>query len=117
MAKSTNTSWQIGYAECDITPAPGHAHMAGFGIDRICKGTYAPLRAQALAIADEAGTTLLLITADIIGFDRTSVDALHYTIQEKYGIPGKSVVFCASHTHWGPATLMSIGLSCGAANP
>ena len=52
-----STDWEIGYAECDITPRVGHSFMTGFGRDRICQGTHLPLIAQAVAIRDSDGAT------------------------------------------------------------
>ena len=56
----------VGYAEADITPAPGEAMLAGFGQPRQVTGTLAPLRAQALAFEDGNGRRALLITADVL---------------------------------------------------
>jgi len=35
-------AWQIGYAQGDITPAPGPSQMAGYGRERYAQGTLAP---------------------------------------------------------------------------
>jgi neutral ceramidase len=95
--------WHAGYAEADMTPIPGEAMLAGFGRPRQVKGTLAPLRAQALALADRNGRRALLFTADVLGFGRVSVDALRHKIETAHGIPASAVCFAASHTHWGPA--------------
>ena len=68
--------WQVGYAEADMTPAPGQAMMAGFGRERYPQGAIAPLRAQALALRDANGKTALLVVADVLGFGRVSVNAM-----------------------------------------
>ncbi len=114
-----NRKWdlQAGYGQIEITPKPGHSLMAGYGVDRIANGTELPLISQVLYLKDQNRQEWIWITADIIGFDRTTTAALKYSISEKYNIPQQHVVCCASHTHWGPATLYSIGLSCGAINP
>jgi len=77
---NATSGWQIGYAEADITPAPGEAMRAGFGQPRQVAGTLAPLRAQALAFEDSKGRRALLFTADVLGFGRGSVDALRRKI-------------------------------------
>src|SRR5437667_6074859 len=74
--RTTTSGWKVGYAEADITPAPGEAMLAGFGQPRQVTGTLAPLRAQALAFEDGNGRRALLITADVLGFGRASVDVL-----------------------------------------
>ncbi len=95
--------WSVGYAEADITPKPGQAMMAGFGRERYDQGTLIPLRAQVLAIEDRNGNRALLITADVLGFCRVSVNAIRHKIKAAHGVPPKAVCLCASHTHWGPA--------------
>src|SRR2546427_9792230 len=100
--RNAASRWQIGYAEADITPAPGEAMLAGFGQPRQVAGTLAPLRAQALAIEDGKGRRALLFTADVLGFSRGSVDVLRRKIEKAHGLPAASVCLSASHTHWGP---------------
>ncbi len=106
-------AWQVGYAEADITPAEGQAMMAGFGQERHAQGTLDPLRAQALALRDRDGKMVLLITADVLGFGRVSVDAMRHKIQTSHGIPPAAVCFSASHTHWGPAINYRTNFSIG----
>src|SRR5688572_12634073 len=76
IAEAGSETWQVGYAESDITPAAGEAMLAGFGRPRQVDGTLAPLRAQALALRDRNGRKALLFTADVLGFSRVSVDCL-----------------------------------------
>lgn len=95
-------SWHVGYAEAEITPAPGEAMLAGFGRPRHVQGTLTPLRAQVLALRDRSGRRALLIVADVLGFERISIDALRHKIQEAHDLPASGVCFAATHTHWGP---------------
>jgi hypothetical protein len=111
------TPWRIGYAESEITPAPGQAFMAGFGVERHATGALAPLMAQALSIGDRRGKTALLLTADILGFDLTTVEYVRRQIKRKYGLKESAVMFAASHTHWGPAVFYRGNFSIGAPNP
>src|SRR5688572_19826334 len=83
---NARSPWQVGYAEADITPAPGEAMLAGFGQPRQVAGTLAPLRAQALAFQDRHGRRVLLFTADVLGFGRGSVDVLRRKIEKAHGI-------------------------------
>ncbi len=112
-----SANWEIGYAECDITPRPGHSFMTGYGRDRICQGTHLPLGAQAVAIRDGAGSTAVLLAADVLSFDRPCIHALRHAVGEKHGVAPEAVAVCASHTHWGPAVNFSVSLSCGQINP
>jgi hypothetical protein len=108
--------WHAGYAEADITPAPGEAMLAGFGRGRQVQGTLAPLRAQALALRDGSGRRALLVAADVLGFGRDSVDALRHKIEKAHGIPASAVCFAASHTHWGPAINFRTNFAIGGLN-
>lgn len=94
------SGWRVGFAEADITPAAGEAVMlAGFGTPRVVTGVESPLRAQAVAIEDERGRRVLLFAADVLGFGRTTVDAVRFKLHERHGIPPEAVCFSASHTH------------------
>ena len=108
--------WQVGYAEADITPALGEAMLAGYGRPRQVQGTLAPLRAQVLALQDRSGRRVLLVTADVLGFGRDSVDALRRKIEKTHGIPVSAVCFAASHTHWGPAINYRTNFAIGGLN-
>lgn len=110
-------NWKIGYAECDITPRPGHSFMTGFGRDRICQGTHLPLVAQAVAIRDNNETMSVLVAADVLSFDRPFINSMRHKICEKHGVAPEAIALCASHTHWGPAVNFSVSLSCGQINP
>src|SRR5262245_53154323 len=115
-ATSATGGWQVGYAEADITPAAGEAMLAGFGQPRQVAGTIAPLRAQALAFQDAKGHRALLITADVLGFGRGSVDALRRRIEKAHGIPASALCLTASHTHWGPAINYGANFAIGGLN-
>jgi neutral ceramidase len=109
-------AWSFGYAEADITPASGKAMMGGFGRERYSKGTLDPLRAQALAIKDSQGKTVLLLTADVLGFGRVSVDAMRWKLHAKHDLPVDAICFSASHTHWGPAINFQTNFAIGGMN-
>ena len=44
--------WFVGYAEADITPAPGQVQMSGFGRERYAGGALASLLTQAVVLRD-----------------------------------------------------------------
>ncbi|MCE9592105.1 MAG: hypothetical protein K8S99_16485 [Planctomycetes bacterium] len=118
MAKPhASKGWKIGYAQGDITPKKGQTLMTGFGRERYAEGTLAPLRAQAVALRDTKGKTALLITADILGFDRRSVEFLRRTLAARHKIDPQAVMLAASHTHWGPPTLFRVTAAVGALDP
>ncbi|MCK5711260.1 MAG: neutral/alkaline non-lysosomal ceramidase N-terminal domain-containing protein, partial [Hyphomicrobiaceae bacterium] len=108
--------WLVGYAEADITPAPGQAQMRGYGRERYAKGTLAPLLSQVLALRDRKGNTCVLITADIAAFDRVLTEAIRRAITRRHGIPAERIMLNASHTHWGPAACFHAIYAAGAPN-
>ena len=113
----TGRGWLVGYAEVDITPAPGQCFMAGFGRERYAQGALSPLLCQVLAIKDHEGRVAVLVTADLLTFDRTIIEGVRYDVKRKHGIEAGCVMFSASHTHWAPAVSMSGSFGCiGAPN-
>ncbi|MCK4856530.1 MAG: neutral/alkaline non-lysosomal ceramidase N-terminal domain-containing protein [candidate division Zixibacteria bacterium] len=108
--------WSVGYAEADITPAPGQVQMRGFGRERYAKGALAPLLTQVVALRDRDGHAGVLITADIAGFERVMTEAIRRAITRKHGIPAEDVMLAASHTHWGPAAQFHATFAAGGPN-
>ena len=49
--------WSAGYAESDITPAPGQVQMSGFGRERYARGVLAPLLTQVIVLRDGENKT------------------------------------------------------------
>lgn len=113
---TSDRPWLVGYAEADITPAPGRSQMAGFGRERYARGAVAPLLTQVLVLRNRDGHTAVLITADVTGFDRVMVEAIRYAITKKHGVPAGGVMLAASHTHWGPAIRLVCHFACGVPN-
>lgn len=111
------TGWGIGYAQCDITPTKGQTLMCGYGRERYAVGVHKPLRAQALALRDADGKMALLITADLLGFDRLTVEYLRRRLAQSRGLEPQSVMLSATHTHWGPPALYRITFSVGPMDP
>ncbi|MBT6628893.1 MAG: hypothetical protein HOB49_17905, partial [Gemmatimonadetes bacterium] len=97
-----NDSWRVGFAETDITPANNEAFLSGFGRPRFATGKLAPLVTQALALEDADGRRAVLVTADVTGFARTTVDSLRYRLERDFAIEPAAVMLAASHTHFGP---------------
>ena len=114
--EASERPWSVGYAEADITPAPGQVQMRGFGRERYAKGALAPLLTQVVALRDQDNHTGVLITADIAGFERVMTEAIRRVIARKHGIPAKNVMLVASHTHWGPAAQFHATFAAGGPN-
>jgi neutral ceramidase len=60
------------------------------------------LRASALALKDETGAILVLVSIDIIAVPRALADAVIADVQARHAIPRERFVFAASHTHYAP---------------
>jgi neutral ceramidase len=114
--KANERIWSVGYAEADITPAPRQVQMSGFGRERHAQGALAPLLTQVVLLRDRDGCTGVLITADILEFDRIMVEAIRRAINHKHRIPAENIMLAASHTHWGPAVRFHVSYSIGAPN-
>lgn len=102
-AQANEQDWSVGYAEADITPAPGQVQMSGFGRERYANGAIAPLLTQVMILRDADDHTGALITADILDLDHVMVEVLRRAIRYKHDISVENIMFVASHTHWGPA--------------
>ena len=103
-AKAAGQSgWSAGAASADITPS-GPVFMAGYASRKTpSEGVTLPLHAKALALRDAEGHTAVLITADLIGFDRALSTAVTERLRAKLGLSREAVALFASHTHTGPA--------------
>jgi hypothetical protein len=112
----TELVWWVGYAEADITPERGYVQMSGFGRERYAHGALAPLLTQTLILRDRGGRTGVLITADVLDFDRVMVEAIRRAVASRYGIPPENILLAASHTHWGPAIRFQMSFSLGGPN-
>jgi len=67
------------------------------------EGVLQPLWAKALAIEDEKGARVILVSTDLIGLPRTLTDWAGAEIMKRYGVERSNIVFNSSHTHTGPA--------------
>lgn len=114
--RAAEQAWSVGYGEADITPAPMQVQMSGYGRERYARGTLSPLWTQAVAWQDEKGQIALLITADILDFDRVMVDVIRHAITRKHAVPPENILLAASHTHWGPAVRFQMSFSVGGPN-
>jgi hypothetical protein len=102
-AAATAAGWSAGVATADITPT-GPVWMAGYAARKTpSEGVTLPLRAKALALSDGANHTVVVVTADLIGFDRPLMTAVTDRVKARHGLPREAVALFASHTHTGPA--------------
>lgn len=93
---------RAGVARANITPPVG-IPMVGFAGRGPAEGVHDDLFATTLVL--EAGDTrAVIVTADLLGFAESFVEEARVEMERRLGVPGAHVLFCASHTHYGPST-------------
>lgn len=96
------TTWRVGLARELITPKE-FMWMSGYGgRNRPADGKLSDLWAKAIAIEDSDGKRVVLVTLDLIGIDRQTVEIIHKAVQNKFQLPRSSLAISTSHTHSGP---------------
>ena len=94
--------WKAGVATAKITPDT-LMWMAGYAArKKPAEGTLQELYAKALALEDEAGQRVVIVTLDLIGVLVTVRESVEKQVQEQYQLPPAALVLNASHTHCGP---------------
>ncbi|HEV2689501.1 MAG TPA: neutral/alkaline non-lysosomal ceramidase N-terminal domain-containing protein [Bryobacteraceae bacterium] len=94
--------FKAGVARIDITPkAP--IFLSGYASrTHPSTGVVHPLWAKALAIEDNKGARLVVVTTDLIGLPRTITDLVAARVLKEYGLERSRLLFNSSHTHTGP---------------
>lgn len=101
-ASADGAEWRVGIARTDITPKD-LIWMAGYASrNHPAEGMLHPLWAKALAIEDAQGHRAVIVTADLIGFNRVLCERVVERIKPATGLQRAQVMFNASHTHSGP---------------
>ena len=101
--ESKPLEWKAGAASAMITPERP-LRMSGYGGRKEpAEGTEQDLFAKALAIEDQDGSRVVILTMDLIGVIERLRTAVAEQVQEKYKIPPHALLMNASHTHCGPA--------------
>lgn len=95
-------AWKAGAASAVITPEEP-MWMAGYAArNKPSEGKFSDLFAKALALEDEGGTRLVIVTVDLIGIPRALRDAVEKQVREKHHLAPEALLLNASHTHSGP---------------
>lgn len=107
-AYAAEVSWKAGFAAAKITPVEP-LMLAGYASRTIpARDVVDDLHLKVFALEDAAGGRSLLITADLIGFRADFTAPVRARLTETTGIPPERILFNASHTHAGPAVMMSL---------
>ena len=94
--------WKAGVATAVVTPAQA-MWMAGYASrTNVSQGKFNELHAKALALEDERGARLVVVTLDLIGVPRTLRKSLEARVQKAWQLPPEGLLLNASHTHSGP---------------
>ncbi len=101
--------FQAGVARVNITP-PMPFWLSGYA-SRTNPATVVrhELFAKALALADDRGGKVVIVTADLIGFPRAMSDDIAARVAKQYGLGRPQLLLNTSHTHYGP--VLRSGLS------
>ncbi len=91
-----------GVARANITPPVG-IPMVGFAGRGPAEGVHDDLLATALALEAD-GSQAVVVAADLLGFTEGFTAEVRGEIEKRTGVPGRNVLLCASHTHYGPST-------------
>jgi len=99
---------KAGFARVDITPRLG-VELSGFGPyrHRYAREIRDNLYARAMAVAD-GSRQCILISADLIGVDAETVRQAREMLHHRTGLPPQCLMFHATHTHSGPATVRDL---------
>ncbi|HEV55935.1 MAG TPA: hypothetical protein ENN87_00345, partial [Phycisphaerales bacterium] len=96
--------WKAGLASTVITPEES-LWMAGYAArNRPSEGKVHDLHAKALALEDNQGGRLVIVTVELLGVSRATRDWLAEQVGERFQLPPERLVINASHTHCGPVT-------------
>lgn len=96
-------AYKVGVGRMDITPPGGIIWMAGYAARKSpSQGVLHPLWAKALAIEDNNGSRVVMITTDLVAVPRVITDFVAAEAMSKYKLERSQIVFNASHTHTGP---------------
>ncbi len=94
--------FKAGLAKIVITPEKP-TWMAGYAArTKPFEGKIQDLYAKALAIQDDKGNRLLIVTTDLLGLPRALTAEISEHSNKSFGLRRQQILFNSSHTHTGP---------------
>ncbi len=103
--------FRAAFAEVNITPSVSEEHpvlLQGLaGPSRKATRVSHPLMMQLLLIEDAQFNKVLMVAADLFGFDSEIVKLIGRAAAP-WGIPPEAIILNASHTHYAPGTLLQL---------
>ncbi len=95
-------SWKVGGHKSRITPE-SPLWMAGYASrDQPAQGKYGDLWLKVLALEDQQGNRVIMVSSDLLGFPKRMSDDIRTAIYQQYGLSRSQVILNSSHTHSGP---------------
>ena len=101
---SSSTSadrWKAGIAKRVITPETS-VWLAGYGSKRAPDGRLHDLWMKAIALEDQSGNRVVLITSDFQGVPKIMSDRVFKKAEEQFHLTRSQIMFTFSHNHCGP---------------
>lgn len=94
--------YKAGLAKVVITPDKP-TWMAGYASrNKPSEGKIHDLYAKALAITDNTGNRIVIVTTDLLGLPRALTSEISEHANKSYGLKREQILFNSSHTHTGP---------------
>ena len=78
-------------------PVPRSIHK-----NRIADGVLDPIWARSVAIQNELGKTVLMMSTDLPGLSWKYINPVRRELSRRYGIPTSNIIIAATHTHSAP---------------
>ena len=105
--RGSAADWKAGVAKVNITPQESQ-WLAGYaGRNHASEGILMDLWAKALILEDAEGKRSVLVTADLLDFQKQMSDSIKKQLNDKLGLSPAQIILNASHTHSGPVVLQS----------
>jgi len=87
LPRTLAANWKAGLAKADITPDRS-IWLAGFGArTKPSEGVLHPIYVKALALQDETGAINVLVTSDLLGFNRDMAAKVAQQAHSRFGLP------------------------------
>ncbi len=101
-SRAAETEWKVGLAQEKITPERP-VFLAGYASrNKPFERVESDLYAKALALEDQHGQRVVLVTSDLIGFSAAVAEPICKRLSEKIGLKREQILINSSHTHTGP---------------
>lgn len=101
-ANAAEQQWKAGLASVAITPEES-MWMAGYAARKgPSEGKVHDLWAKALALEDEQGGRVVIVTVELIGIPRPTRDWMEKQVEARFKLAPERLLLNASHTHCGP---------------